>query len=569
MNDSQVTSPKFCSDCGHSLRPGAKFCPSCGKQTPSKTLSPIIETPKKQAKPVPESSGDIISSMIPTHAVEVIQETDQATTTGNGDGASIDPASTPEGLGYQLTIQSIPPQARGRVLLALKQTLGLAPSDAQAYLAALPVLLAVGLSFEVAETLRTALTNAGAEIIIKEPPRHAEAVKSSEKIPEPRRRMALQSETVTKIDIHAGLRTVTGLDIGQTYSYLAFARADGENLVMPPDMVRINAQTGTPTAIQPAREGVPMCFGTAALAEWVKASQDNSAGIFLSLLDKVGEDEEGLPVSSEPLRRYLEVLANRLGEVLVPGALSIVDGATSTLGIPADWDQGRIERLVEIATLAGFPINRVCPRPVAALTHHLQTGTLHQGSTMEKTLVVDWGGSSLCFSFVEHGGSLIKPLVFEHLSHPYGGVWFDQIIMEKLSEQLPTDLNDADQRSLLLFSRSFKEQMSRAFADGKNIYTQYCVIPAGSPPLRTRLSQAEFEEMIDAGRSTVKQALLDAVIHVGLKPEHLDHVILCGGGSNWYFAREIIRSTLGQVPLISARPEESVARGLAAYRLII
>jgi molecular chaperone DnaK (HSP70)/ribosomal protein L7/L12 len=468
----------------------------------------------------------------------------------------------PEVLGYQLTLAAVAPQARGRVLLALRQVLGLTPADAQAYVSSAPILLAVGLSPDMAETLSAALKNAGAQITIQAPPPPPEKEKSSQPSPEPKRRLRKQAETVQKFEVRQGLRTVTGLDIGKTYSYLAFCRAEGERLSAAPEMVRFEAQTAIPTALQPAREGYPFTYGDAALIQWVKAPET----VHLGLLDQIGEmkDEDILP----SVRKFFEVLARRLDEVLMPGALSMVEGASTTIGIPTEWDQGRIERLMDAAVQAGFPINRFAPRPLAALTFHLQQGTLTQRAGKEKTLVIDWGGSSLCLSFVENGSEMIKPQVFEHIEVPLGGAWFDDIIRSHLLTQLPADLNEEDRRSLVLFTRSFKDQMSRAFTDGRNSHTQYCVIPAGAPPTRLRMTQAEFEEKTAEGREQFRRSLVNAVADIGLKPEHLNHVIVCGGGARWYFVREAIRSTLEQIPLIAANPEESVARGLAAYRLI-
>jgi molecular chaperone DnaK (HSP70) len=287
-------------------------------------------------------------------------------------------------------------------------------------------------------------------------------------------------------------------------------------------------------------------------------------------LEGIGDDEQALAV----LQRFLEKMAQRLTEVLTPGALSIADGASANLGVPADWDQGRIERLAHAAMEAGFPVSRVAPRPLAALACHLQQGTIKPGAGTEKTLVVDWGGSSLALSFIEHGPDLPKPQVFEHIEHPLGGDWFDQRLFDRITGQLAPgpaafgrELGEQDYRELLLFARKFKEQMSRAFAEGKNAYSQYCIIPAGSAPLRIRLEQSEFESLAAEGRDRFRAALAEALNTVSLKPEHIDHLILAGGGAAWYFAREDARLTLGQVPIIGTNPQETFARGLAVYRL--
>lgn len=560
MPESRTVTPSFCSNCGNRLRSGARFCPNCGFEI----------TPKSSRRSLPsmdDNQGDEAVET-PAQPVEIVETgSENAPLPSEPAPEKTAPEETaepaqPEVLGYQLNLDAVAPQARGRVLLALRQVLGITPADAQSYVAAAPILLAVGLSSEMAETLQNALNNAGAQVSVQSPPPPPEPQKTLEPAPEPKRRLRKQAETVQKFEVRQGLRTVTGLDIGKTYSYLAFSRAEGEHLSVAPEMVRIDAQTAIPTALQPAREGYPFAYGETALNNWVKAPET----VHLGLLDQIGEvnDEEILPA----VRKFFEILAGRLDEVLMPGALSIAEGASTTLGIPTEWDQGRIERLMDAAVQAGFPINRFAPRPLAALTFHLQQGTLLQHAGKEKTMVIDWGGSTLCISFVEHGSEMIKPQVFEHFELPLGGAWFDDIIRKQLLLQLPPDLSEEDHRALFLFTRSFKEQMSRGFVDGRNAHTQYCVIPAGAPPTRLRMTQAEFEEKTAEGRDQFRRSLSNSITDIGLKPEHLDHVVVCGGGAHWYFVREIIRSTLKQVPLIAANPEETVARGLAAYRLI-
>lgn len=536
-----IETPSFCSNCGNRLRPGACFCASCGKAVQPKTSAAQGSLPEPEAVPLPAPAVEA--------ALEIVE-------TPSMPSAPLEP----EILGYKLMLEAVPAQARGRVVLALRQVLGLSPQDAGLYAASAPVLLAVGLTPEMAGVLSNALNHAGAQVSIEEPPAPPTPPRSSEPIPEPKRRMAKVAETVNRMDFRAGLRTVTGLDIGQTFSYLAYARADGERLVMPPEMLRFEAKTGVPTALKPAHEGSAMAFGDAALVEW----QKNPSDVTLGLLDQIGESDEILPL----VRRYLEVLAARLNEVLMPGALSMADGASTTLGIPAEWDQGRIERLLQMAIEAGFPVNRVAPRPLAALTCHLQQGTLRQGSETEKTMVIDWGGHSLGISFVEHGTQLAKPQVFEHFQYDLGGCLWDEILLKRLSSQLPPELAEEDQRALLLFTRGFKEQMSRVFNEGKTVHTQYCVIPAGSAPIRVRLDKSEFEELTAEQREGLRQALSQSVNDIGLKPAHINHVIVAGGGAKWYFIREAVRSILEQVPIIGTNPEETFARGLAAYRLL-
>jgi molecular chaperone DnaK len=95
------------------------------------------------------------------------------------------------------------------------------------------------------------------------------------------------------------------------------------------------------------------------------------------------------------------------------------------------------------------------------------------------------------------------------------------------------------------------------------------VIPAGAPPSPVRITRAELEELLRDARARLAEALPQAVARLGFKPEHIDHVLLAGGGARWWFAREAVRAALGIVPRLWPRPEETAARGLAVAGLTL
>lgn len=564
-----LQTPKFCYQCGQPLRPGARFCSHCGirieprpipaaetqsEEKPAEPAPPPAVTPKpafeQPAGPPPGSAtpgdAEVISSPAAVPAPEPPPPPPQ-------------PAPQfPEGC--QITLQAVPPAARQKVAQAMVQALGLRLQDAHAYIAAAPVLLGVGLAEETAEALRSILTAAGAVVEVKIPPKPAAPDIPPESLPEPVRRIAVEAQTVQVVLHSTGLRTVSGLDLGRTNSYLSYARAEGNRLVAPPEMVRLEAQPAVPTVVCTANADGKTTIGSEALNDWVTRPETVWAGFWEAVVN-------GESAAQTIALTFLGQFASRITQVIGESALSSGEGAAATLGYPGAWDEERGRLLMETVRKAGFPVVRIAPEPLAVLAHHLQQGGVKQGKRIERSLVIDWGGSALRLSFIEHGGDLPKPRMFEHIELPLGGNWFDETLMNRLAEQLPPDLSEIDLRALALFARSFKEQLSKSFAEGKRTHAQYCVIPAEMPPTRVQISLADFEALTASARETVQEELLKAVAGVGLKPEHLNHILVAGGGGRWYFLRELIRSTLGKVPLIGSRPEESVCRGLAVYRL--
>jgi len=413
---------------------------------------------------------------------------------------------------------------------------------------------------DTAEMLRSLLANAGAVVEVKSPPEPPKTEIPFEPVPEPARRIAVEAKTIQPMMHGSGLRTVTGLDLGRTFSYLSYSRAEGSKLVTPPEMVQLEAQPATPTVVCTANPIGNISIGSDALNDWVARPETVWAGFWDAVVNGEG-------AAHSIAQTFLGSFAHRITQVLGESALDASEGAATTLGYPGAWSEDLGKELMQTAIEAGFPVIRICPEPLAALAHHLQQGTIKVGSEIERSMVIDWGGSALRFSFIEHGGSLVKPRMFEHIELALGGTWFDEAIMTRLAEQLPPALTEVDLRALGLFARSFKEQMCKSFADGKKNHSQYCVIPAGMPPTRVQMNLADFEALSAAAQDTIKEDLIGSVEGVGLKPEHINHILVVGGGGRWYFLRELIRSTLGQAPLIGAHPEEAVCRGLAVYRL--
>ncbi len=447
--------------------------------------------------------------------------------------------------------------------MILQQSLGLNAANANAYIASAPVLLAIGLNEDAAMRLRAALVGAGAFVSIQGPPPPPPPAeeKARPPKPEPVRKMAATMRTLREIPERRGLRTVTGLAIGRTFSYLAYARAEGRRLVAPPDFIRFDARILLPTALKPAGGGSGETVGLAALAQWPRYPED----VRIGFLTEMGKDDGQSVIT---LRSYLKAMAFRLAEVLGPDSLDAHSGSETNISIDPEWADDMARLLATTAEDAGFPVARVVPDPLAALSFNLQKGLLKAVHGVEHIMVVDWGGQGLSISFIERCDDK-EPVVFDTTDFPMGGMWLDMIIENWLRQKLPEELPDEDRRALTLFAHDFKEEASRSFADGRTEHVQYCVTPAGTPPTRLVITRSEMESLLKDAKEQLQKILVEAVVRIGFKPEHLDQILLVGGGARWYFAREAVRTALGRVPLMSPQPEESIARGLAVSGMML
>lgn len=552
--------PRFCASCGAPLSPDARFCAGCGFQVDAGETS---SAPGGQqafsgaaSAPASASPSAVFSESSRPGDAPPYPGTAQPGSAFFSATPPPQPEASPSDTCKIFLVS--PGLYRGRVLLALRQILGLSPADASAYVAAAPVLLAVGLAPDVAERLRAALVGAGAAVRVESPPPPPPRTVERPPKPEPRKSISVRSAMVREVPARRGVRTVTGLCIGRSRSYLAYSRMDGDRLVAPPDFVRFEGRTMVPSAVGLAGNGMPEAYGFEALALWPRVPE----AVQLEFTGEFGRDDGR---SVEALRSFLKFLSHRLVQVLGLGALNRAEAASTNLAVPADWAEEQIRQFVELVEQSGFPLVQVVPEPLAAVAYHRRQGAAESPVGLTHTIVVDWGSQGLEISFVESGPGGVDAVVFDRQEFPLGGIWFDMLLEEWLFQKLQTELTDEDHRALALFARSFKEEASRTFSTGRAEHVQYCVVPAGTPPTRIVFSRAEADELFRDAHDQLRDALAGALDRIGFKPEHLDRVLVVGGGAHWYFVREIVRSTLNGAPIIAQNPDEVIALGLAAY----
>jgi ribosomal protein L7/L12 len=543
MSDAPSVSSSRCMFCGASLQVGARFCNECGRPQAVPSQQAVTPTaPPAQSPPIgspPKAAGARVAAE-PVSALPV--------------STPVQPATA----GYRVKLMDAGAY-KGQVLLALRQQLQLDAPTAGRFVAAAPIELAVGLSEEKAESLRATLVGAGAAVHVQAPPeepRPAAAPKPPK--PEPVRSMAEMASQIRWTAARRGPRTLTGLALGRGGSYLAYGRVEGSRLLSPPDFIRVDTWTMIPTAVRLAGSGTTEVCGNRALQSWVQ----NPTEVSLGFTEELGlDDGAALPAA----RAFLKLLNYRLVEVLGPGAADPGEGAATSVGVSSGRTPSVARLLAEVAEQAGFPVVQLVPEPVAAVASTLSQNAGQRPSQAQYYLVIDWGSQGLDLSTVENAPNASGPIVIDHVEYPLGGIWLDMILGGWLTERLPGELSDEDRRALTLFARLFKENASTSFADGRSEHVQYCVLPVGLPPTRISIKSGEMEELFRDARAQFQAAVEESPGRVGFKPDHFDEVVMVGGAANCYFVRDAVRKALGRAPVVAAKPEEAIARGLVFW----
>ncbi len=253
-----------------------------------------------------------------------------------------------------------------------------------------------------------------------------------------------------------------------------------------------------------------------------------------------------------PVQVSAEILTalRERAEVSLGGPLAGV-----VITVPAYFDDAQRQATKDAARLAGLTVLRLLNEPTAAaIAYGLDRAA-------EGTFAIyDLGGGTFDISIL----NLTKG-VFEVLAtggdSALGGDDFDHAIAEWFCTQHGIDglaaLPPTSQRSLLAAARTAKETLSQ------HETSVLALCHADGNAQQAILSRAQFAELgaalIARTMAATKRALRDAKLAVA----DITGVVLVGGSTRMFIARDAVRNFFGRDPLIDIDPDQVVALGAA------
>lgn len=243
--------------------------------------------------------------------------------------------------------------------------------------------------------------------------------------------------------------------------------------------------------------------------------------------------------------------------------------------IPSDWslDSAAAHVLQAMLHEAGFPAVELVHDAIAAVTYHLLTEQAkyrlpYYQDRLQSWLVIDVGGKSTRISRLEKSPFSSEIAVRGVLRFDWGG----HLIDEKLFQDylLPTYWHSAElpsetQKALLLeliceLKEKFSGQVKRSGQTSINFQFEGIRDPV-------ELSREIFEsEMVcQSVIQQFQQLLEDPRLIEDAEFRGFEHVILIGGGANWYFVQSAVQSTWPWCTVYAQDPDLTVAKGLAWF----
>lgn len=343
------------------------------------------------------------------------------------------------------------------------------------------------------------------------------------------------------------MNNFVGIDLGTTYSAVAYINANGKPEIIPneydhpitPSIVYLGGPT--PVVGDDAKEQQAM--GKEEVASFFKRNMDDEH----FLLSFHGRSYTPTDLSSFVLA-YLKAQAERhLGTRVTDAVITV----------PAYFTHVQRSATIEAGKKAGLNVLKIISEPTAAALAY----GLRPSNDRQRVLVYDLGGGTFDISVVE-----ITPTELSVLGtngdHNLGGKDWDDRLIEYLNglfhDEFGIDLVGDDLNELRVKAEKLKQALSsRQSAD---IHVQ-----AGGYTGNYTVTREKFEELtqdlMERTQLLTEQVLTE--VRPPLTWHDIDGVLPVGGSTRMPMVRSYIQRMSGKPPMSGIHPDEAVALGAA------
>jgi molecular chaperone DnaK len=346
-----------------------------------------------------------------------------------------------------------------------------------------------------------------------------------------------------------------GIDLGTTYSVVAYLDATGRPLTVPNragDLITPSALAFEDGAIVVGKEAVKgSVIAPQAFAECFKRDMGRAA--YHHLL--AGQELPPEVLNGFLLERLKEDAERKLGPI-----------RQVVVTVPAFFDETRRKATQDAGKLAGLDVIDIINEPTAAAIAFGYHRSMHgkpAAEAPERVLVYDLGGGTFDVTILEIDGNAFRTLATDG-DVQLGGKDFDERLVNHLAEHFSamhgvdprSDPSDAAQ--LWLDAQEAKRALS------ERTRTTVVCSHAGIR-LREEITRELFEkitkDLLDRTETTTELVLKQA----GIDWAGIDRVLLAGGSTRMPMVIEMLRRISGKQPDASESPDEVVAQGAAIY----
>ena len=350
-----------------------------------------------------------------------------------------------------------------------------------------------------------------------------------------------------------GLKRVFGIDLGTTYSAIAYVDEHGKPVIVPNQ----ESERITPSVV--LFDGENVIVGNTAK----ESAKVEPHRVVSRVKQHMGDphfvfEYEGQAYSPEDLSSF--ILRKVVGDAEIAlGGEPITD---VVITCPAYFGTAEREATANAGRLAGLNVRSILNEPTAAAVAY----GLEQGDD-QTVLVYDLGGGTFDVTMIEIKDRLIR-VICTGGDHRLGGTLWDEAVVMYLSEQFRAQ---TDEESDPLDDPEVLNDLFLQAERGKKTLTQrdkapFRVTHAGKQA-RVELERTTFEtitkHLLDRTVELTREMLTDAKAK---GHEAFDKIILVGGATRMPQVHMRLVAEFGKEPEVFD-PDESVAKGAALYGL--
>jgi len=347
-----------------------------------------------------------------------------------------------------------------------------------------------------------------------------------------------------------------GIDLGTTYSAMAFVDDQGNSAIIP----NADGKNITPSVL--IYDGEDLAVGLDAKIAAAAAPENVAQFVKRSIGDSSVEWVFGhrrytaVDLSAKILAKLKQDAELFLGEPICEAVITV----------PAYFAEAQRSNTLAAGQAAGLSVPAIINEPTAAA---IDFG-LSQVRSEQLILVYDLGGGTFDVTLMhvrpalQSGQAAQFEIIATDGNAILGGKdWDDAIvrfIAEAFEEKLAFDPCDdpTDYQGLILQAEQAKQQLSARRRVALDCH-------AGGRRLSLELSREDFEGMtrhlLDTTRNTVRDVLRAAQTAA----EKVGTVLLVGGSTRMPMVREMLQEEFGKPPRSAPNPDETVAKGAAIY----
>ncbi|MBD1892963.1 Hsp70 family protein [Coleofasciculus sp. FACHB-SPT9] len=345
---------------------------------------------------------------------------------------------------------------------------------------------------------------------------------------------------------------VIGIDLGTTYSAIAYVNADGKSEIIP----NSEGERITPSVV--FFEDSNIVVGS--YAKSVAVSEGERVVQFIKR--RMGSDYR---IRQNDRDYTPEEISALILKKLKQDAESFLNTTIRdvVITVPAYFDDKRRTATKTAGEIAGLNVLRIINEPTASALEFSASREVHN----KTILVYDLGGGTFDITIMKVNGKDVD-VIASGGDHELGGKDIDDCLIGLFQEEFKKATgfdplsSIAGQQEL----RSKAEETKRKLSSSPNVRIALNVEGRSAT---FKVTQNQFEELIDEIVLRTEMNIELVLEEAGLAAQDIDDVLLVGGSTRIPLVGKMLLRLFGKEPLRSVNPDEVVAQGAAILAITL